>query len=90
MAAEYRIICVCRRADGHVRQIGYSARGSDVMYDDLWTVQQAREAIEQGHVLYMLDPATGERSELELQDGELRPSPGHGGEKTLDDLPPCG
>jgi hypothetical protein len=81
VTAEYRIICVCRRADGHVRQIGYSERGNDVMYDDLWTIQQAREAIEQGHVLYILDPATGERSELELEDGGIG---------ALDDLPPCG
>jgi hypothetical protein len=79
--AEYRIICVCRRADGHVRQVGYSERGNDVMYDDLWTIEQARGVVEQGHVLYILDPATGERSELELE-GE-----GLGG---LDDLPPCG
>ena len=90
MAAEFRIICVCRRADGHVRQIGYSESGTDVMYDDLWTVQQAREAIEQGHVLYVLDPSTGERSELELHDGELRPSSGLDADRTLDDLPPCG
>jgi hypothetical protein len=74
---------VCRRADGHVRQIGYSESGNDVMYDDLWTVQEAREAIEQGHVLYMLDPSTGDRSELVLDNGEIRPTP-------LDDLPPCG
>jgi hypothetical protein len=79
--AEYRIICVCRRADGHVRQVGYSERGNDVMYDDLWTIEQARGVVEQGHVLYILDPATGERSELELEDEGLG---------ALDDLPPCG
>jgi hypothetical protein len=64
-----------------VRAVGYSERGNGVMYDDRWTIQQARDAIEQGHVLYVLDPSTGERTELELEDGNIG---------ALDDLPPCG
>jgi hypothetical protein len=47
--AEYRVICVVRRADGHLRAVGYNANGNDVMYDDLWSVAQARQAIEAGH-----------------------------------------
>jgi hypothetical protein len=60
------------------------------MYDDLWTMQEAREAIEQGHLLYIVDPSTGARSELELQNGGIGTRQGQGSEKTLDDLPPCG
>jgi hypothetical protein len=60
------------------------------MYDDLWTMQEAREAIEQGHLLYIVDPVTGDRSELELRNGGIGTRRGQGGDKTLDDLPPCG
>jgi hypothetical protein len=73
-----------------VRQIGYSESGNAVMYDDLWTMQQAREALEQGHVLYVFDPATGDRSELELHNGGIRLGAADGGDRALDDLPPCG
>jgi hypothetical protein len=60
------------------------------MYDDLWTVDQARRAIEEGHRLYTVNPSTGVRVELELHNGSIRTKPGQAGEHTLDDLPPCG
>jgi hypothetical protein len=53
-------------------------------------MQEAREAIEQGHLLYIVDPFTGDRSELELQNRGIGTRRGQGGGKTLDDLPPCG
>lgn len=77
--AEYRIICVVRRADGHPRLLGYSANGNNVMYDELWTIDQAREAVEQGHVLYVVDPVSGGRTELDLESYA-----------DLDHLPTCG
>ena len=73
-----------------MRQIGYSESGNAVMYDDLWTMQQAREALEQGNVLYVVDPSTGDRSELELHNGRIHLGAADGGDRTLDDLPPCG
>lgn len=77
--AEYRIICVVRRADGHPRAVGYTANGNGVIYDDLWTIEQAREAKEQGHRLYVLSPTSGERRELELESFD-----------ELEHLPSCG
>jgi len=77
--AEYRVICVVRRADGHPRAVGCSANGNDVMYDDLWTIEQAREAIGQGHRLYVLSPTSGDRTELDLESYD-----------ELEDLPTCG
>jgi hypothetical protein len=77
--AEFRIICVVRRADGHPRALGYSAAGNDVMYDDLWTIEQAREAIEQGNRLYIVSPASGDRTDVSLDSWD-----------DLEDLPACG
>jgi hypothetical protein len=77
--AEYRIICVVRRADGHPRAVGYSANGNGVMYDDIWSIEDARQAIEQGHRLYVLSPTSGDRTEIDLESYDA-----------LDDLPPCG
>jgi hypothetical protein len=77
--AEYRIICVARRADGHPRALGYTANGNDVMYDDLWTIEQAREAVEHGHRLYVVRPSSGEQVDLDLESYD-----------ELDELPTCG
>jgi len=63
---EYRIVCVARRADGHVRAVGYSKNGNGVIYDDLWTLEEARHAIQQGYRLYAVSPSTGVEVELEL------------------------
>jgi hypothetical protein len=87
---EYRVICVVRRADGHLRELGYSENGNGVMYDDLWTVEQARRAIEEGHTLYTVSPTTGARAELELYGESIRTKPGRSTDHDLDDLPPCG
>src|SRR5690349_20477844 len=65
--AEYPIICVVRRADGHPRALGYTANGNDVMYDDLWTIEQAREAVEHGHRLYVVSASSGEQIDLDLE-----------------------
>jgi hypothetical protein len=59
--------------------VGYSANGNEVMYDDLWTIEQAREAIEQGHRLYVVSPTSGDRSDVDLESDD-----------DLADLPPCG
>jgi ribosomal protein S18 acetylase RimI-like enzyme len=68
-----------RRADGRPRAVGCSANGNGVMYDDLWTIEQAREAIEEGHKLYVVSTTSGERTELDLESYD-----------DLEDLPPCG
>jgi hypothetical protein len=86
--AEYRIVCVVRRADGHIRAVGYSENGHSVMYDDLWTLEQARQAIQQGHRLYAVSPSTGVEVELELRGEGIGTSPG--ASVDLDDLPTCG
>jgi hypothetical protein len=84
----YRIVCVVRRADGHIRAVGYSESGNGVMYDDLWTLEEARHAIQQGHRLYAVRPSTGVEVELELHGEGIRTSPGESID--LDDLPTCG
>ena len=88
--SEYRIICVVRRADGHVRAVGYSENGNSVMYDDLWTLEEARQAIQQGHRLYAVSPSTGVEVEVELHGEGIRLKPGESAGHDLDDLPTCG
>ena len=88
--SEYRIICVVRRADGHVRAVGYSENGNGVMYDDLWTLEQARDAIQQGHRLYAVSPSTGVEVEFELNGEGILPKPGDHADLDLDALPTCG
>lgn len=60
-------------------EVGCSANGNEVMYDELWTIEQARSELEEGHRLYVLSPTTGDRTELDLDSYEA-----------LDDLPACG
>ena len=60
------------------------------MYDDLWTLAQAKQAIEQGHRLYMVSPSTGAEAELEVAAEGLRAKPGQAIDNNIDDLPPCG
>jgi hypothetical protein len=60
------------------------------MYDDLWTVAQAREALEQGHRLYIVSPSTGVEAELEVAPDGIRVKPEQTTDNNLDDLPPCG
>jgi hypothetical protein len=86
---EYRIVCVVRRADGHVRAVCYSESGSGVIYDDQWTLEEARRAIQQGHRLYAVSPSTGVEVELELHGEDIRIRPGENADLDLDDLPTC-
>jgi hypothetical protein len=88
--AEYRIVCVVRRADGHVRAVGYSEDGNGVMYDDLWTLEEARNAIQEGHRLYAVSPSTGVEVEVELHGEGIRTRSGESSDHDLDDLPTCG
>jgi len=60
------------------------------MYDDLWSVAQARQAIEEGHRLYTVSPDTGEQADLEVHGEGIRTKPDRGTDHTLEDLPPCG
>jgi len=85
----YRIVCVVRRADGHVRAVCYSESGSGVIYDDQWTLEEARYAIQQGHRLYAVSPSTGVEVELELHGEGIRTSPGESVDFDLDGLPTC-
>lgn len=59
------------------------------MYDDIWTVEQARSAVEQGHRLYTLSPSGG-FGEIELFKDGIRATSDHGAGDQLDALPPCG
>jgi hypothetical protein len=82
--AEYRIICVVRGSGGDLEAVGYSESGNGVIYDDRWTLEQARAAIEEGHRLYIVTPVTGDRTDLELDEDGFRLS------SDLEDLPVCG
>jgi hypothetical protein len=66
--AEYRIICVVRNGRGQPAAVGYSERGSAVMYDDTWTIEEAKRALEQGHRLYRVNPVTGVEADLQPTD----------------------
>jgi hypothetical protein len=88
--ADYRIICVVRRADGHIRAVGYSEAGNALMYDDLWTLEEVRNAIQHGHRLYAVSPSSGVEVELELHGEDIRAKPPEGFDHDLDDLPACG
>jgi hypothetical protein len=85
--ADYRIICVFHGANGQVRAVGYSEAGHAAMYDDVWTIEQARHAIEKGHRLYIVSPTTGAQAELELYGDGIRTKPEQSTDNTLDDLP---
>lgn len=85
--ADYRIICVFHGANGRVQAIGYSEAGHAVMYDDVWTIEQARHAIEKGHRLYVVSPSTGAEAELELYGDGIRTKPEQSTDNTLGDLP---
>jgi hypothetical protein len=89
VVADYRIICVVRSEAGELQGVGYAANGNAVMYDDVWTVEQARAAIEQGHRLYTLSPGGG-YARVELTEEGIRASSDHNGRDTLDELPTCG
>ena len=60
------------------------------MYDDKWTLEEAREAIQQGHRLYAVSPSTGVEVEFELHEEGIRLKPGESADLDLDDLPSCG
>ena len=87
--ADYRIICVVRGTDGDLEGVGYAANGNAVMYDDVWTVEQARDAIAQGNRLYSLS-SSGGYSELELSGESIRAKSDHRTGDQLDELPACG
>ncbi|HLY85716.1 MAG TPA: hypothetical protein VKO84_04280 [Gaiellaceae bacterium] len=85
--ADYRIICVFHGANGHVQAVGYSEGGHEVMYDDVWTIEQARHAIQKGHRLYTVSPSTGAQADIELHGDTIRTKPEQSTDNTLDDLP---
>ena len=60
------------------------------MYDDLLTLEQARDAIQQGHRLYAVSPSTGVEVEFELHGEGIRARPGESSDLDLDALPTCG
>jgi hypothetical protein len=60
------------------------------MYDDLWSIEEARLAIEQGHRLYTVDAATGAQAEVELHGEGIRTILDPRSDNALEDLPPCG
>jgi hypothetical protein len=85
---QYRIICLVHRADGHLKALGYSESGNEVVYDGTWTVAEARQTIFQGHRLYTVNPSTGNEVELEFADGRIRAEPGQT-DDTFENLPEC-
>ena len=60
------------------------------MYDDIWTLEEARDAIQQGHRLNAVSPSTGVEVGVELHGEGIRLKPGESADHDLDDLPTCG
>ena len=60
------------------------------MYDALWTLEEARAAIQQGHRLYAVSPSTGVEVEVELHGEGIRLKPVESADHDLDGLPTCG
>lgn len=87
--ADYRIICAVRGDEGELQGVGYAANGNAVMYDDVWTIEQARRAIEEGNRLYTLSPSGG-YAVVELTGHGIQARSDHTGGDTLDELPACG
>lgn len=87
---EYRVICVVRGSDGEIEALGYSQDGNGVMYDDRWTLEEARHAIREGHRLYTVSPSTGEKKDLEVGGGDIRTKSSQSTDNDLDQLPDCG
>jgi hypothetical protein len=85
--ADYRIICVFHGANGRIQAVGYSESNQAVMYDDVWTIEQARHAIERGHRLYIVSPSTGDEADIEPFGDTIRTKPDQSTDNTLDDLP---
>ena len=86
---QYRIVCLIHRADGHLKALGYSESDNGVMYDGTWTIAEARQAIFQGHRLYVTSPSTGDEADLEFADGHIRTKPNRASDATLQNLPEC-
>jgi hypothetical protein len=80
---------VVRGDQGEVQGVGYAANGNAVMYDDVWTVEQARAAIQEGNRLYTLS-ASGGYAEVELTVDGIQATSDHSAGDKLDDLPTCG
>jgi hypothetical protein len=87
--AEYRIVCVNHAPEGRIESVGYSMLDADEGYDDIWTVEQARYAIEQGHRLYTVSPTTGTQADVELYEDTIRTNPDQSTDNNLDELPRC-
>jgi len=80
---------VVRGDEGEVQGVGYSANGNAVMYDEVWSVDQARAAIREGNRLYTLS-SSGGYAEVELTDDGIQARSDHSAGDMLDDLPACG
>lgn len=78
-----------RGDEGELQGVGYAENGNAVMYDDVWTVEQARAAIESGHRLYTLSPS-GCYAKVERTELGIRAIPDHDGGDMIDELPVCG
>ena len=78
-----------RGDEGEVQGVGYAANGNAVMYDEVWTVEQARAAIQEGNRLYTLS-SSGGYAEVELTADGIAARSDHSAGDQLDDLPVCG
>lgn len=87
--ADYRIVCVNHAPEGHIESVGYTQYDTSEGYDAIWTVEEARYAIEQGHHLYTVSPTSGERADIEPYEDTLRTNPDQTTDNNLDDLPGC-
>lgn len=88
--ADYRIICTIRDEDGAIGSIGINQYDGDEGYDFIWTVAEARTAIEDGHRLYTKSPSTGKEADVEPYEDTIRTKPDDSTDNNLDNLPACG
>lgn len=86
--ADYRIVCVNHAPEGHIESVGYTQYDTGEGYDDIWTVEEARYAIAQGHRLYTVSRTSGKQADVELYEDTIRTSPDQSTDN-LDDLAHC-
>jgi hypothetical protein len=86
MLIEHRIVCV-EAQDGRLSAVGTG--GDDGVAHRRWTIAEVRRAVGEGERFFMLCPATGLDTDVEVHEQTLRTDPRALGNPRLLDLRSC-